>query len=213
MDLSRSRQIAIVDREKRNEVLEEQEFSTFQLLNVETGEAEFKDKVNGSLGSYDALCAEIARRVLADLKADVPSAVAARVEGKTEKPKEAAVAFADAVDVVDRNDESTAREKLQAAQRRDPKNEAVAIYIDKLAGASPRFRIELETSALSSNPAYNGLIEEDSFYSTLALNLASMGTSDLAIDVGGGFSAIEAFASNAHVGYRTPSTTRAPPAR
>lgn len=240
VDLSKARQIMLIDREKRNQLLSEQEFSmsevadetqavrigqllaaqyllsgeifdiagnisiTFQVVNVATGEIEFKDKVSGKIDAYDSLCSEIARRTLTGLKVEVPATVAAVAEEKKAKPAQAVVAFADAVAAVDKNDTKTAKEKLKSALQYDPKNEAAAQYLAKLAGASPRFRVELDTFAMASNPAYNGLLEEDSIYTTLSINPATVRQSDLTVDVGDNIKAVDGFSNNYHLGYRFP---------
>jgi TolB-like protein len=172
----------------------------FQVVSVKTGEVVFKDKAAGPIENYDALSAEVAARVLAFIKADVPAAVTAKAGDLEPGKQAAAVAFSDAMDAYDRHDVETARKQLAVAEKEDPKNEAIRSYLAKLGGASPRFRTELEAYAPSFNPAYLGLITEDSFYSFGSF------TSSFFVPVyslADGYTAIED-SGYVHIGYQFP---------
>jgi TolB-like protein len=139
------------------------------MVNVETGEVAWSDKSLGKLSDYDAITKRLAASALKDLGAQsaAVAVVAAKPKAKVvseDKKVQAIFAFSEAVDAVDKKDTATAKRQIAVAKAIDPTNAAVAVYAARLAGASPRFLIELEKQAPTYNPATLGFLEKGQAY-------------------------------------------------
>lgn len=141
---------------------------SMKLIKVDTGEVVWADKVMESLTNYEYIAGFFSSSILKAMAVPAAATTVAKVEKKVEKDEKALVAFSRAVEAVDRKDIAAAKQELQTAKRIDPANEAVAVYIAKLSGSSPRMQIELDISAASYNPAMVAFMEKPTLYSWLS---------------------------------------------
>jgi TolB-like protein len=138
---------------------------SMKLVKVESGEVVWADKLMEALTNYDYIAAFFSSSILKAMAAPVAATTVAKVEQKVEKNEQALVAFSRAVEAVDRKEVATAKQELQVARQFDPASEAVAFYIAKLSGASPRMQVEIDLTAASFNPALAALLDKPRLYS------------------------------------------------
>jgi len=141
---------------------------SMKLIKVDTGEVVWADKLMESLTNYEYIAGFFSSSILKAMAVPVAATTVAKVENKVEKDEKALVAFSRAVEAVDRKDITTAKQELQAAKRIDPTNDAVAYYIAKLSGSSPRMQVEIDISAASFNPAMAAFLDKPILYTWLS---------------------------------------------
>jgi hypothetical protein len=139
-----------------------------KLIKVESGQVVWADKLMESLTNYDYIAGFFSAAILKSIAAPVAATTVAKVEKKVEKNEQALVAFSKAVEAVDRKEVAAAKQELQIARQFDPASEAVAFYIAKLSGSSPRMQVELDLSAASYNPALAAFLEKPLTYMWLS---------------------------------------------
>lgn len=137
------------------------------LVKVESGEVIWADKILGPLSDYNGISRKLAASALKGLghSAAAVAAVPRKEPRATEaKKEEAIIAFSDAVDAVDRKDETLARRKIREAQAIDPGNAAVVYFVALLESGSPRLRVELDYYAPTYNPALSAFLDKGLVY-------------------------------------------------
>ena len=120
----------------------------------------------------------------------------AKVEAQEEKEEEVVVAFSKAIDLYDKKETEEAKKELQRARRIDPESEVTEYYLNKLVSNSSKFKTITENYLPNQNPAYLGLIDSGSWYSSLASSFL-LGTEDQ-----GGWGRIVVLEENPDVGVR-----------
>jgi TolB-like protein len=146
---------------------------TVTVLDVEKGTTVFTDKASGEPGAYDGITASLAAKVLGYFKLKTPQAVAVKVEKAEVKPAETVERFSTAIDALDRKDTATAKTELAEAQKLDPNNDAVRIYLSRLTLNSAKFMIITELYYPLTNPAALGIIRYDKLDASIEFNAAS----------------------------------------
>ncbi|MFA6508786.1 MAG: CsgG/HfaB family protein, partial [Treponemataceae bacterium] len=141
---------------------------SMKLIKVDTGEIVWADKMMEALTNYEYIAGFFSSSILKAMAVPVAATTAAKVEKKVEKDEKALVAFSRAVEAVDRKDITAAKQELQTAKRIDPANEAVAFYIAKLSGSSPRMQVEIDISAASYNPAMAAFLDKPKLYTWMS---------------------------------------------
>ncbi|HNW43399.1 MAG TPA: CsgG/HfaB family protein [Elusimicrobiales bacterium] len=198
IELSKARNMALIDREKREEAFKEQAFTlsgavdaknsielgkmlaadylvtgkifdlmgnltvTFKVLNTATGEIAFEDKITDKLSKYEYISSKCSEKIVKHFDANATVMVARDIE----KPQEAAIKFSKAVDAYDKKDFTAAKKELTEANKLDPGNAAVNVYINKLFTTTTRFKVMPELYVPYENPAYLGLLLKDKAYLT-----------------------------------------------
>ncbi len=140
-----------------------------KIVKVETGEVAWTDKNLGPLANYDTLSRKMASSALKGLGADKAAAVAAAptkpASTVSEARKiEAIVAFSSAVNAIDKKDDAEAKRQIQLAAAIDTSNPAVAAYLAKLVTNTTKFKVLLEPLYSYSNPAFLGIIRQDTLF-------------------------------------------------
>ncbi len=201
--------VTLVDRTRRNDLLEEQAFAlsdaanadksiaigkllavdyliagsvldmlgdlviSYQVIRTDTGEILGKDQASGAPTDYKRMVKEIGvsigkligRTIAAAKVAAVPPAMAAPVKVvPVEKQAVVLQSFSEAVDAIDRKDEKTAKARLDVAKAIDPDNEAVGIFLSKLAKGTSKFVVLPAPQYSLDNPANLALIDQDSAF-------------------------------------------------
>jgi TolB-like protein len=196
--------VILVDRAKRNDLLEEQAFAisdaadagksialgkllsvdyliagsvvdmlgelvvSYEVIRTDTGVVVGKDQASGAASDYKRIVRDIGTgigkltgKTLAAAKAAVaPPAKAA----PPEKQVVVLQSFAEAVDAIDNKDVKTAEAKLNEAKAIDPANEAVGLFLAKLAKGTSKFVILPSPQYSLDNPANLALLEKDSSF-------------------------------------------------
>ncbi|MQY76832.1 MAG: hypothetical protein GH155_04300, partial [Spirochaeta sp.] len=201
VELKKSRQVELLEREQIMKILEEQELSlsdladdakqveigqllaaeyiifgevinmgtavllSLRMVNVTTGKIEWQEAITEKLESYDYIGAYFAKSILTQLGAGVEETIVEKIEKKEVKDVKAIVIISEGIDAYDKGDKEKAKKEFSAAKKIDPVNEVAKFYLAKLITSTPKFRVENEYYAPTYNPAYLGLLKEDSFYS------------------------------------------------
>jgi TolB-like protein len=201
VELAKSPDVVLVDREKRVELMEEMEFAlsglaedtekqvrvgkmlaadylvfgeivdmaqqlliSVRVTGIESGEVVFRDTLTEKAGNYDYIAGYFAAAILDHFEVKVAASTEKKTAQKVEKDVEAVVAFSRAIEAYDRDDREAAKRELKTAKRIDPEYEAAQLYLNKLEIIAPKFRVETEFYAPTTNPAYLGFIEADTTY-------------------------------------------------
>ncbi|WP_304223919.1 CsgG/HfaB family protein [Gracilinema caldarium] len=209
VDLAAAKTIQLIEREKRDEILAEMEFSlsgiadessllkagqllaagyilfgeiidmdstvlvSCKLVNAETSEITWQDKYTGPLSDYDSISRKLAHSALVGL--GFSEAVAAQPIQKakpavsSEQKVKAILAFSNAVDAFDKKDSETAKQQLSVIKAIDPQNPAVLAYLAKLTPNTAKFKILMDSYMSYQNPAYLGIIKQDSFHFAVSM--------------------------------------------
>ncbi|HNW44261.1 MAG TPA: CsgG/HfaB family protein [Elusimicrobiales bacterium] len=128
---------------------------TFKVMSTTNGLVIYEDKVSGKLSKYNYISSKCAEKIVKNFDASLQVAVAAEVD----KPEEAVLKFAKAVDSYDKKDFEAAKTDLEDAKKLDPQNAAVKVYMDKLFTTTAKFKVMPEYYVPYENPAYLGLQE------------------------------------------------------
>jgi TolB-like protein len=201
--------VTLVDRARRNELLEEQAFAisdsadsqksiaigkllavdyliagsvldmlgdlvvSYEVIRTDTGEIVGKDQASGPATDYKRMVKEIGtsigkltgKTIAAAKAAEAPPVKAAPVKVvPVEKQAVVLQSFSEAVEALDNKDVKTAEAKLNEAKTIDPGNEAVGIFLSKLAKGTSKFAVNPDYKYSLNNPANLALIGEDSAY-------------------------------------------------
>ncbi len=140
-----------------------------KMVKTETGEVAWQDKYLGPLADYDGISKSLAASALRGLGATTAVAVVSRPSPQLtvvppEKKEQALLAFSGAVEALDQNDTEAAKVQLAVARAIDPANAAVTAYLAKLVTNTTKFKIQLESYVSYLNPAFLGIIRQDSIH-------------------------------------------------
>lgn len=197
VELRKSPDIVLIEREKRTALLEEMQFSlsdladsgrqievgrmlaagyivfgelidmgtevllSLRMVDVQSGEIVWGEKLSGSLSRYDSIAASFASSILQRFGASVSRTTEAKAADKSEKRTEAVIALSTAIDLYDRNERDRAKQELTAARKLDPKSEAADYFWAKLAVNTTRFKVLMEQYYSYLNPAFLGIMRAD----------------------------------------------------
>lgn len=125
---------------------------SMKLVQVETGQVAWADSMMESLSHYNAIAQFFSGSLVGTMAGASAAPATVPAQGAV-KDETALMAFSKAVDAVDRGDKAEAKANLDLAKAKDPNSAAVAYYMAKLSGASPRFAVEIDPIAASYNPA------------------------------------------------------------
>jgi TolB-like protein len=186
--------------------LDTQILISLRMIDVETGEVVWNEKLTAKLSKYDYITGYFTKAILDnfDMKASQSTVVKAAKE--EEKDEEAVVSFSKAIDYYDKKEKQSAKKELAQAKRIDPSSEAVKIYLQKLEGVSPKFRVELERHASTYNPASLGMLKQDEASVWSSMPITGLSEEDTPA-YGDGFSGHEVSISS-KMGYALPIGTR-----
>jgi TolB-like protein len=175
VELAKADDLRLIDRTKRDEVLEESEPAARYVLSGDIADQDGTVSVKlrlvdalsaqgiwtmqwaGDLADYNLAVESLAHSILEHLGLSMDHRTGAKRERKQKGAEEALIAFSEAIDHYDRNESSEAKIDLARAKRIDPKNEAVLIYLDKLITNTPNFKS-------TTNPAYLGILQYDQWF-------------------------------------------------
>ena len=137
---------------------------SMKMVNVQTGEIMWADKLMEDLSNYDYISGYFAGSILESLNAEVAQTTEEKIEVKETKNEEAVLAFSKAIDLYDKEETTEAKKELVRARQIDPESEAVKVYIRKLTATSPKFQVDIDNYATTYNPASFGIVDNDILY-------------------------------------------------
>lgn len=201
VELSKSPGVALIEREKRVELMKEVKFAlsglaedtdkqvevgrmlaadyfvfgeivdmdpqlliSIRVTGVESGETVFREKLTEKPGRYEYISGYFASAILRHFDAEVAESTEKKTKEKADKNEEAVVAFSQALEAYDRDEKGEAKRELKRAKSIDPGYEAAKVYLQKLESISPKFRVETDYYAPTTNPAYLGMLDKDMLY-------------------------------------------------
>ena len=130
---------------------------TIRMIEVESGEVIWSDKLVEQLSKYDKISAYFAVSVQGYFNVQVPESTLTKSIEAEAKSEEVVIAFSNALDHYDNNEEEQAKKELKRAIKIDPDSDAVKIYLNKLLSISPKFNVELIYYAPRSLSLFNSL--------------------------------------------------------
>ncbi len=175
---------------------------TPRLVEVETGNVAWSGMLTEKIDRYEYIAAYFSKSILDYLNVKVVESTNRKLEEKSEKNADVVIAFSNAIDHYDKKETEEAKLELEKAKAIDPANEAVNLYVQKLAGLSPKFRVELERYAPTNNPAMLGLLDRDELFFWLSMPVTGVSKDDQS-DYGGGLYGHEV-TINTRAGYVFP---------
>lgn len=169
---------------------------SLRMAEVETGQVVWAEKLTEKLSKYDYITGYFTKSILDYLSVEAVETTVAKVEAREEKQEEAVVAFSKAIDLYDKKETEEAKKELQRARRIDPESEVTEYYLNKLVSNSSKFKTITENYLPNQNPAYLGISDSGSWYSSFASSFL-LGTEDQ-----GGWGRIVVLEENPDVGVR-----------
>lgn len=137
---------------------------SLSMLDVETGEAVWKDQVSEKGGRYAYIGAYFGKSLLGYFKASVSKSTEQALASKKEADAASVVALSAGIAALDKGDKAEAKKELALAKKIDPGNAVASAYLSRLASASAKFKVVPERYTSYYNPAYLGGMEQDRLY-------------------------------------------------
>lgn len=137
-----------------------------KMVDVGTGEVIWQDQITESGTNYPYISSYLARSILMHFDVDADKTTEKNIEDKKSGDEKAVIRLSKAVDAYDKKDYKTALKDFREAKKIDKSNvgSIAQVFINKLAGATAKFKIIPWHYVSLQNPAYYGDIKNDSFY-------------------------------------------------
>ncbi|MEK6793266.1 MAG: hypothetical protein AABZ39_00705 [Spirochaetota bacterium] len=142
---------------------------SLRMTKVETGEVVWRKQITEPGKNYPYISAFFAKDILTTLKLGVDRSINDALASKTAMNEDAVVKLSKGIDAYDNKDMSKAKAELYAAKQLDPNNKVVQAFLNKLSGATSKFKVVPERYTTMVNPAYLGAAKQDRIYASLSI--------------------------------------------
>ncbi|HBE02099.1 MAG TPA: hypothetical protein DC049_06430, partial [Spirochaetia bacterium] len=152
---------------------------SLRMTRVESGEIVWREQLSETGKQYPYISAFFAKSILTRFGLPVDKTIEANLKSRKTKNAAAMISLSKGVDAYDKKDISRAKKELNDAKNMDPENAVIREFLNKLSGATSKFKVVPERYISMVNPAYLGVSRQDRLYGSFSLlSFDKMLTSD-----------------------------------